>query len=233
MMEDVRQDILVVDDDAAIAELVADTLRHAGMGVLVRFDGESGWEAFRDGSFDLVVLDIMMPGLDGFELCARIRRASRVPVIFLSAKDEESDKVLGFMTGADDYVVKPFMPRELVARVRSCLRRASYAREEAASAPLACRGLEVDPRTRVARLHGVALALTPKEFDMLAMLLGAQGRPVGTRELYEGVWREAFLPASANSVMVHIRHLRAKLAAVDSDQVFIETMWGVGYKIAP
>ena len=225
--------ILVADDDPAIVRLVADTLSAAGMVAVACGSGEDAWAAFSRDAFDLVLLDIMMPGVDGFELCARIRAVSLVPVIFLSAKDEESDKVLGLMTGADDYVVKPFMPRELVARVRSCLRRASYTATTGPGGMLSCRGIEVDRAAHIARLHGEPLSLTPKEFDMLAMLLGAQGRPVGTRELYEGVWREAFLPASANSVMVHIRHLRAKLAAVDSDQVFTETMWGVGYKTAP
>lgn len=120
--------------------------------------------------------------------------------------------------------------------MKSCLRRASYAAEDAAGARealLACRGLEVDRAGHVARLHGEDLALTPKEFDLLALLLAAGGRPVSTRDLYEAVWGECYLAASANSVMVHIRHLRAKLAEIDSDQVFIETVWGVGYKIAP
>ena len=175
----------------------------------------------------------MMPGVDGFELCARIRAVSLVPVIFLSAKDEESDKVLGLMTGADDYVVKPFMPRELVARVRSCLRRASYAATTGPGGMLSCRGIEVDRAAHIARLHGEPLSLTPKEFDVLATLLEAHGHPVATRELYESVWREPYLASSSNSVMVHIRHLRSKLSAIDSDQVFIETVWGVGYKIAP
>lgn len=226
--------ILVVDDDPAIARLLGETLRAAGMRVRACLSGEDAWDAFSRERFDAAVLDIMIPGLDGFELCARIRAVSRIPIIFLSAKDEESDKVLGLMTGADDYVVKPFMPRELVARIRSCLRRASYADQAGRPGPmLACRGLEVDEVSHVARLHGTELSLTPKEFDMLAELLRAQGRPVGTRELYEAVWKIPYLSGSSNSVMVHIRHLRAKLAQVDSEQTFIETVWGVGYKIAP
>ncbi len=225
--------ILVVDDDPVIAGLVADTLSAAGMEPVVSTDGRDAWELARGGAFDLIVLDVMMPGMDGFELCARVRAVSRVPVIMLTAKDEESDKVFGLMAGADDYVTKPFLPRELVARVRSCLRRASYANEPARPDVLSCRGLEVDCARHVARLHDRALSLTPKEFEVLAMLLRAAGRPVATRDLYEAVWKERFLPGSSNSVMVHIRHLRAKLAAVDSDQVFIETVWGVGYKIDP
>lgn len=225
--------ILVVDDDPAIVRLVADTLSAAGMVAVACGSGEDAWAAFSRDAFDLVLLDIMMPGVDGFELCARIRAVSLVPVIFLSAKDEESDKVLGLMTGADDYVVKPFMPRELVARARSCLRRASYAATTGPGGMLSCRGIEVDRAAHIARLHGEPLSLTPKEFDVLATLLEARGHPVATRELYESVWREPYLASSSNSVMVHIRHLRSKLSAIDSDQVFIETVWGVGYKIAP
>lgn len=225
--------ILVADDDPAIVRLVADTLSAAGMVAVACGSGEDAWAAFSRDAFDLVLLDIMMPGVDGFELCARIRAVSLVPVIFLSAKDEEFDKVLGLMTGADDYVVKPFMPRELVARVRSCLRRASYAATAVPGGMLSCRGIEVDRAAHIARLHGEPLSLTPKEFDVLATLLEARGHPVATRELYESVWREPYLASSSNSVMVHIRHLRSKLSAIDSDQVFIETVWGVGYKIAP
>lgn len=233
---EVSQNILVVDDDPMIVELVADTLDTAGMRVVPCTNSLEALGILDRGSIDLVILDVMMPGIDGFELCCRLRGRSRVPVIFLSAKGEEADKVVGLMSGADDYVTKPFLPRELVARVKSCLRRASYAAEDVAGARealLACRGLEVDRAGHVARLHGEDLALTPKEFDVLALLLAAGGRPVSTRDLYEAVWGECYLAASANSVMVHIRHLRAKLAEIDSDQVFIETVWGVGYKIAP
>ena len=225
--------ILVVDDDPVIVELVAETLTSSGMDATTCTDGLAALELLRAGSFDLVILDIMMPGASGLEVCARIRATSAVPVIFLSAKDEESDKVVGLMTGADDYIVKPFLPRELVARVYSCLRRAAYARTPTSPQVLACRGLELDAAAHVARLHGEALTLTPKEFAVLEELLKAGGRPVGTKELFETVWGERYLPGSANSVMVHIRHLRTKLAAIDSEQVFIETVWGVGYKIAP
>lgn len=224
--------ILVVDDDPVIAELVAETLRSATMDATVVTDGAEVLERLGREAYDLVILDVMMPGVSGYEVCARIRATSNLPVIFLSAKDEETDKVIGLMSGGDDYIVKPFLPRELVARVHSCLRRASYMAKPPVPDLLVCRGLEVDRAAHIARLHGIELALTPKEFSMLVRLLTAEGRPVSTRELYEAVWEEDYLPGNANSVMVHIRHLRTKLAAVDSDQVFIETVWGVGYKIA-
>ncbi len=224
--------ILVVDDDPVIAELVAETLRSATMDATVVTDGAEVLERLGREAYDLVILDVMMPGVSGYEVCARIRATSNLPVIFLSAKNEETDKVIGLMSGGDDYIVKPFLPRELVARVHSCLRRASYTAKPHAPDLLVCRGLEVDRASHVARLHGTELTLTPKEFSMLVRLLTAEGRPVSTKELYEAVWEEDYLPGNANSVMVHIRHLRTKLAAVDSDQVFIETVWGVGYKIA-
>lgn len=232
MVLEQERNILVVDDDPTIVELVGETLGTAGMQTVPCTNALEALDIFGRTDIDLVILDIMMPGIDGFELCCRLRGLSRVPVIFLSAKDEEADKVVGLMSGADDYVTKPFLPRELVARVKSCLRRATYAREEGRDAPLTCRGIELDRAAHTACLHGEELALTPKEFDMLALLLAAAGRPVPTRDLYESVWGERYLSSSANSVMVHIRHLRAKLATIDSDQTFIETVWGVGYKIA-
>ena len=225
--------ILIVDDERSIAELVAETLQGAGMFTQVCVHAGEALPMVREGSFDLIILDVMMPGVDGFELCARMRAESFVPIIFLSAKDEEADKVLGLTCGGDDYITKPFLPRELVARVKSCLRRSSYASDAPLQRVLRCRGIELDPATHVVSLHGERLSLTPKEFDLLAVLLRASGRPVATQDLYEAVWEDLYMPASSNSVMVHIRHLRSKPAALDSEQVFIETVWGVGYKIAP
>lgn len=224
--------ILVVDDDPAIVELVGETLAGVGMHIVPCTDATQALALFEQMPVDLVMLDVMMPGMDGFELCYQIRKQSHVPVIFLSAKGEEADKVLGLMSGADDYITKPFLPRELVARVKSCLRRASYAVSSAQNV-LECRGIELNRTAHSASLHGTELALTPKEFDVLALLLAARGKPVATSDLYEAVWGEQYLASSANSVMVHIRHLRTKLSKIDSEQVFIETVWGVGYKIAP
>ena len=228
--------ILVCDDDKEIVEAIEIYLAQEGYNVIKAYDGEQAIRALKENDIQLLIIDIMMPKLDGIHATLKIREYSSIPIIILSAKSEDADKILGLNIGADDYVTKPFNPLELVARVKSCLRRASYAAEDAAGARealLACRGLEVDRAGHVARLHGEDLALTPKEFDVLALLLAAGGRPVSTRDLYEAVWGECYLAASANSVMVHIRHLRAKLAEIDSDQVFIETVWGVGYKIAP
>ena len=218
--------IAVCDDEAAIADLVAQLLAQGGFEVRTFYAGADLLAAAAHEAFDLVVLDIMMPGMDGFACCRELRRTSPVPIIFLTAKDEEIDKVVGFELGADDYVVKPFKPRELLARVRARLRR---------SAPRAAGsragGVAVDEEAYAATLHGEPLALTPKEFAILACLLRAAGRPVASRDLFEAVWGEEANAQSNNTVMVHIRHLRKKLAAIDSSQEFVETVWGVGYKL--
>ena len=224
--------VLVCDDEADIAAALKIYLEAEGYRVFLAANGREALECVRHEPVQLILLDIMMPGIDGLEVCRRLRAASQVPIFFLSAKDEEVDKVVGLTMGADDYISKPFKPRELVARVRSMLRRASYSnaaapREEGLSA---C-GIDIDENGHHAALLGVPLQLTPKEFDILAALVRAQGSPVSARELYETVWEEPYIASSSNSVMVHIRHLRAKLAAVDSSQDYIVTMWGVGYRI--
>ena len=224
--------ILVVDDEKAIADLVAELMVREGMAATACYGGADALELFSHADFNLVILDLMMPGIDGLEVCRRLRTVSQVPICFLSAKDEEVDKVVGLTMGADDYISKPFKPRELVARVRSMLRRASYSGAAAPRAEgLSACGIDIDENGHHASLLGVPLQLTPKEFDILATLVRAQGSPVSARELYETVWEEPYIASSSNSVMVHIRHLRAKLAAVDSSQDYIVTMWGVGYRI--
>lgn len=227
--------ILVVDDEVAIADLVARLVRAEGFDARACYAGRDALEAFAREHFDLVILDIMMPGMSGFEVCSALRRTSDAPVIFLSAKDEETDKVVGLTLGADDYVTKPFKPRELMARVKARLRRSLAAPAQDRDQPgpvLQARGIELDTRAHTATLHGVELKLTPKEFSMLALLLRNAGTPVSSRELFEAVWHEPFDDAAANTVMVHIRRLRKKLAAIDSSQAFVETAWGVGYKVA-
>lgn len=224
--------LLVVDDEAAIGDLVAGIFAAEGMEVRACTSGADALELLREEEFDLAILDIMMPEIDGFELCRRLRGLSEMPVVFLSAKDDETDVVVGFALGADDYVSKPFKPRELVARVKARLRRREAPADAGASAgALEVRGIEVDRRSHTAALHDVPLALTPKEFAMLALLVEHAGEPVSARELYEGAWDEAYEASCANTVMVHIRHLRQKLAEVDSSTAFIETAWGVGYRV--
>lgn len=225
--------LLVVDDEQAIAEMVADIFRAEGMEVTVRHGGAEALEAASRQRFDLAILDIMMPGMDGFELCRRLTAASDMPVVFLSAKDEEADLVVGLALGADDYVAKPFKPRELVARVKARLRRSrrGASGEAAPSGLLEAAGVAIDVAAHEASVHDVPLALTPKEFAMLALLVERSGSPVPTAELYERVWDEPYDSAASNTVMVHIRHLRQKLSAVDSSTDFIQTVWGVGYRL--
>ncbi len=223
-------DILVVDDEREIADLVVDTLQAEGMVAHACYSGHDALAELAARPYGVAIIDVMMPGMDGFELCRRIRSSSDIPIVFLSAKVEEADKVVGLTLGADDYVEKPFKRRELVARVRARLRR--HAESAPRSSVLSARGIEVDPRAHRAFLHAQELSLTPKEFGVLRMLLEHAGQPVSAHDLYQEVWGEPATSSSANSVMVHIRHLRKKLADIDSSETFIETAWGVGYRIA-
>lgn len=229
---DEKKCVFVCDDEQAIADLVGQLLEGAGLKARVFYQASDLLRALAEEPCDLVVLDIMMPGMDGFSCCREIRRTSSIPLIFLTAKDEEIDKVVGFELGADDYVVKPFKPRELVARVRARLRRsATNAAQPEDRRLLEARGVTLDEDAYAATLHGEPLPLTPKEFAILASLLRAEGRPVASRDLFEEAWGEPANAQSNNTVMVHIRHLRKKLAAVDSSQELVETVWGVGYKL--
>lgn len=230
---DAKMRIAVCDDEQAIADLVGQLLVEAGFAPSVFYAAVDLLAKQAEEPFDLILLDIMMPGMDGFACCRELRRTSAVPIIFLTAKDEEIDKVVGFELGADDYVVKPFKPRELIARVRARLRRSasSEAANAGGRAMLECCGIALDEEAYSAALHGEALSLTPKEFAILACLMRDQGHPVASRNLFEAVWGEVPNAQSNNTVMVHIRHLRKKLAAIDSSQEFVETVWGVGYKL--
>lgn len=228
-----KQKILVCDDEREVVQLVSHLLEGVGYEVQGCFDAEEALRHLHEDSFDLAILDIMMPGVDGFELLRRMRadsnpRIADVPVIFLTAKTEELDKVLGFTLGADDYVTKPFKPRELVVRVRARLRRRPGLRPDV----LGAHGIEVREDTHEATLHGETLSLTPTEFACLTELLRAHGMPLSAKELFEAVWKVEYGPSSHNTVMVYVRRVRKKLAAVDSSQDFIETVWGVGYRIA-
>ena len=221
--------IAVCDDEQAIADLVGQLLVEAGFAPTVFYAAPDLLACQADDPFDLVILDIMMPGMDGFACCRELRRTSSVPIIFLTAKDEEADKVVGFELGADDYVVKPFKPRELMARIKARIRRASQ--PACASSVMEARDIAVDEASFTAMLHGEPLTLTPKEFAILACLVRHAGQPLPSKDLFETVWNEEANAQSANTVMVHVRHLRKKLACVDSSQEFIETVWGVGYRI--
>ena len=215
-----------------MAEAVVDILTYHNYLVDAVSDGEDALSYALSETYDGIILDIMMPGIDGFTCCREIRKKSQVPVIFLTAKDEEIDKVVGFELGADDYVVKPFKPRELMARVKARLRRTSVdASRVQAQSVLEAGGVTIDEAAYTASVLGEELALTPKEYAILLCLAKQAGRPVASSELFEAVWGEPASVQGNNTVMVHIRHLRKKIAAIDSSQEYIETVWGVGYKL--
>jgi two-component system, OmpR family, response regulator ResD len=228
---DTRASVLVVDDEPTIGDVVARYLRRAGYDARVALDGP---EALREAERlrpDLVVLDLMLPGVDGLEVMRRLRRAPRRPaVILLTAKGEESDRVIGLRLGADDYVVKPFSPAELMARVDAVLRRtAPVAVDEP---PISIGELDIDPGTRTVLVRGEPATLTQLEFDLLLFLARQPGQVFSRAQLMDHVWNYGFY-SDTSTVTVHIRRLRAKLERDPSRPRHIQTVWGVGYRLVP
>jgi len=218
--------ILVIEDDPAICELISYHLTREGMQVLTAADGRRALEIFNANHPDLLLLDLMLPGLDGFEVCRRVRQASDVPIIMLTAKGQEDDRVRGFECGADDYVTKPFSPKELVARIRAVLRRSHYAE---GPDNLAAGKLYIDRKRRRVMVGDQEIELTPKEFDLLALLMTRRGKPVSREELLEEVWGYEFA-GGTRTLDVHIRRLRQKIGDDPQRPTFIETVHGVGYR---
>jgi two-component system, OmpR family, response regulator ResD len=225
--------ILVVEDDLTVAEIVMDYLHHAGLEPRHAIDGQTALEIAAAWRPDLVVLDLMLPGVSGFEVCRRLRETHNdgvpLPVIMLTALGEESDRVHGFESGADDYVTKPFSPRELTLRVEAVLRRARAAQAVAAT-PLPVRSgpLEVDMAARRASRDGLELDLTVREFDLLAFFVCNPGRAFTRAELLEQVWGWSF--GDASTITVYVRRLRDKVERVPASPVQLQTVWGVGYR---
>jgi DNA-binding response OmpR family regulator len=230
-------DVLVVEDDPTVAEVVAAYLTREGYAVRRAADGPSAVAAARERLPDLVLLDLMLPGFDGYEVHRRIRALGEVPVIMLTARGEEGDRILGLEVGADDYVTKPFSPRELVLRAASVLRRAGVGGPGGSGglapgqAPDVRRAgdLEVDVTSHQARLRGEPLALTGREFDLLAFLLKHPGQAFTRAELMRRVWGWEF--GDQSTVTVHVRRLREKIEADPAAPVVIATVWGVGYRL--
>ncbi|WP_413760287.1 response regulator transcription factor [Streptomyces sp. MMBL 11-3] len=220
--------VLVVDDDPTVAEVVSGYLDRAGYRVDRAGDGPDALARAAAHRPDLVVLDLMLPGMDGLEVCRRLRDRGPVPVIMLTARGDEDDRITGLEVGADDYVTKPFSPRELVLRVESVLRRT---RPAGPAGPLAAAGLAVDPEGRRATKHGVELALTLREFDLLAFLLRHPGRAFGREDLMREVWGWDF--GDLSTVTVHVRRLRGKVEDDPARPRLIQTVWGVGYRFDP
>ena len=227
-MDHVRGSVLVVDDEPTIGEVVSKYLERAGYETRLASDGYEALEAVAQSRPDLIVLDLMLPGIDGLEVMRRVRDRSTA-IILLTAKGEESDRVIGLRLGADDYVVKPFSPAELVARVDAVLRRVDTVPERAPA--LHFGDLEVDPGARQARRGGEPVALTAREFDLLLFLARHAGQAFTREQLMDHVWQYAFY-TDTSTVTVHIRRLRAKLEADPDQPRWIETVWGVGYRFA-
>ncbi len=229
--------ILIVDDEREIAELISIYLKNEGFVTEMAFDGEQALEAWNKEPFDLVILDIMMPKMDGLEVCRTIRKDHHVPILMVSAKTQDMDKILGLMTGADDYMSKPFNPLELLARVRSLLRRSyQYSkpdngdnREQNENRELRLGSLRIDKLSHSADVDGRPLQLTSTEFGILYLLAGQPGRVFSAEDIFQQVWKEKYFESN-NTVMVHISKLRDKLEKELGEKLIV-TVWGVGYKI--
>lgn len=220
--------ILVVDDEPNIREVVGLYLRRDGHAVVAAADGEEALDLHRRTEPDLVVLDLMLPKLSGIEVCRRIQAERRVPLIMLTARGEEEDRIVGLGLGADDYVVKPFSPRELAARVGAVLRRVGEASTEGEKV-LAFDGLRIDPGTREVLARGDPVTLTAREFDLLHYLASSPGRVYTRDQLMQTVWGYTFA-AETSTVTVHVRRLREKIEPDPARPRYLQTVWGVGYK---
>ncbi len=224
--------VLVVDDEPIVRDVVVRYLEREGHTTLQAGDGDAARSVMEERPLDLVVLDVMLPGTDGLELCRWIRARSELPVIMLTARGEEADRIVGLELGADDYVTKPFSPRELAARVRTVLRRAG-AREAATAAERISFGdMVLDAAQREARRAGEEIKLTAKEFDLLWFLASHPRRVFGRDQLMSSVWGyEAAL--DTGTVTVHMRRLREKIEDVPSEPRHLQTVWGIGYRLVP
>ena len=221
--------VLIVEDNPHTVELVSLYLRQDGYSVLSAMDGIAGLELFREHNPDLVVLDLMLPRLDGLEVCRTVRAESEVPIIMLTARVEEEDRVAGLEMGADDYVTKPFSPRELAARIRAVLRRATADSAAGGGAPLAHGAISVDTRTRTATLEGSVLKLTPTEFRLLTLLVRTPGKTFTRDEIIDRVFGYDF-DGFDRTVDSHVSGLRRKLDR-GGDRRYIQTVYGVGYRL--
>jgi len=221
--------ILLVDDEPAIQTLLAYPLRKDGYEVVIAVNGNQALDSFAEQRFDLVILDIMLPKMDGIEVCRRLRTRSQVPIIMLTAKDDEVDKVVGLEMGADDYITKPFSLREFRSRVRAALRRAEMGGAQAGSEPITAGELEIDIERRAVLVRGEPVTLTYVEFEVLTSLAGAPGR-VFTREVLLGrIWGDSKY-RDPRTIDVHIRHLREKIERDARSPEYLFTVRGVGYR---
>ena len=223
--------ILVVDDEQVLVKGIKFNLEHEGYQVEAGYDGEQAVELAREGGFDLIIVDLMMPKIDGLQACMRIREFSNVPVIMLTAKGEDADKIMGFECGADDYITKPFNILELKARVRALLRRSGAAVQKQSGGTLTVGHIRLDSGERAAWKDGQRVELTAKEFDLMELLMRNPGRVYSRENLLNVVWGYEYI-GDYRTVDVHVRRLREKLELDPANPEYIRTKWGVGYYLA-
>lgn len=224
--------VLVVDDEEKIREVVRLYLEKEGYAVGEATDGREALDLVEREKWDLIVLDLMMPGIDGWSVCKEVRKTTAVPIIMLTARDAEMDRILGLELGADDYVVKPFSPRELVARVKAVLRRSQVtaaAAQSAKTATLSYPGLSIDPESHRVLVNGKPVNLTPKEYDLLYQMARSPHRTFTREGLLEAVWGYDYL-GDTRTVDTHVNRLRDKLLKITGSKYYIATVWGIGYK---
>jgi len=227
--------ILIVDDEQEIADLVELYLKNEGYTVFKFYSATDTLSCIERTELDLAILDVMLPDMNGFKLCQKIREQYTYPIIMLTAKDEEIDKITGLTLGADDYITKPFRPLEMVARVKAQLRRyKKYSPPRSADTEdtvIIHSGLQMDIKTHECLLDERPLALTPTEFSILQILLENKGNVVSAEELFHRIWQDEYYSKSNNTITVHIRHLREKMNDTVENPRYIKTIWGIGYKI--
>ncbi|PEY28133.1 DNA-binding response regulator [Bacillus anthracis] len=226
-----KERVLIVDDDIEIRKIVSIYLKNEGYEIIDAPDAIEALDILRNTTIDLIILDIMLPKMDGIEACLKIREQYQMPIIFLSAKDEDIDKIQGLMSGAEDYITKPFNPLELMARIKSQLRRYRvYQTEEVKQFIHEIGHLKVDEETRQVFIRNEEVRLTPKEFDILSLLVRNKGKIFSVEKIYEMVWGDLFYK-SDNTVMVHITKIREKIEENPRQPVYLKTVWGVGYRV--
>ena len=222
--------VLIVEDELSIAELEKDYLELSSFEVEIETDGKQGLEKALKNDFDMIILDIMLPGVDGFEICKQIREAKEIPILMVSARKEDIDKIRGLGLGADDYITKPFNILEVKARIKAILRRSAHhdVKEEESAKVVECRGLKIDCESRRVHIHGKEVNLTAKEFDLLELLVFHPNKVYSREDLLNTVWGYDY-PGDARTVDVHIRRLREKIEVNPGVPDYVHTKWGVGY----
>ena len=227
------QNILVCDDDKQIVEAIDIYLTGEGYHVIKAYDGYEALEILDSTPVDLMIIDVMMPGLDGIRTTLKVRETSSIPIIILSAKSEDNDKILGLNIGADDYIAKPFNPLELVARVKSHIRRytqlGNLSQQQADEQVYKCGGLTINDDNKEVQVDGETIKLTPIEYNILLLLVKNAGKVFSAEEIYEKVWNERAI--TTDTIMVHVRNIREKIEINPKEPKYLKVVWGVGYKI--